>query len=112
MKVMCNGKEICKSMKVASSFTSRMIGLMFKKEMEGFDGLLIKKCNSIHTFFMRYSLDIVFLDKKMKVVRVYRGIKPWRATRIVWGATQVLELVSGTLLEEVQIGDEIEVCTN
>jgi uncharacterized membrane protein (UPF0127 family) len=111
MKVMFEDKEICSSMKVASSFMDRMIGLMFRKDMYGFDGLLIKNCNSIHTFFMRYALDVVFLDKELKVVKVYRNIKPWRATRIVWGARQALEVKAGLLPEGLEKGKEL-VCIN
>ena len=112
MKGVINNITVCGELKVAESFFSRLIGLMFKEKMDGFDGLLIKKCNSIHTFFMRYPLDILFLDKEMKVVRVYRNLLPWRMTRVVWKAVQVLELKAGTLPSDIKIGDRLEVCTN
>lgn len=107
------GEVVCSKLKIASSFFDRLIGLMFSSQMSGFDGLLIKHCQSIHTFFMRYSIDIIFLDNKYKVVKVIRNIKPWRVTGYYWRASQVLELPAGTLGEEIVTGTELEVrCIN
>lgn len=104
---------ICKNLKIADDFASRLIGLMFKKEMVGFDGLLIKQCNSIHTFFMRYALDLVFLNKEMKVVKVIENVKPWRMTLMYLKASQVLELEGGTLESRIKKDDQLEIiCIN
>ncbi|WP_372654701.1 DUF192 domain-containing protein [Halobacteriovorax sp.] len=104
---------ICKDLQIADDFVSRLIGLMFKKDMYGFDGLLIKQCNSIHTFFMRYAIDIIFLDKDLKVVKVIENMKPWRATLMYFKAAQVLELKSGSLKNKIKKDDQLEmICTN
>ena len=61
-------------------------------------GLLIPRCNAIHTLFMRYPIDAVFLDRAGRVVRRVRGIRPWRF--FVWGgwrAVQVLEISPGPI---------------
>lgn len=111
--VKCRDIILCRDLKVADDFFSRLIGLMFKSEMIGFDGLLIKQCNSIHTFFMRYKLDLVFLDKELKVVKVIENMKPWRATLMYFKASQVLELKSGTLNNRIIKDDQLEiVCTS
>jgi len=69
----------------------------------------LEPCNSIHMFFMRYPLDILFLDKGGKVVFMYKGIKPWRVGRIVRGAKVAVELPEGVIGESgTQVGDEIE----
>ncbi|PIK14114.1 DUF192 domain-containing protein [Halobacteriovorax sp. JY17] len=115
MSMQVKFKEIvlCEELKIADDFFSRLIGLMFKKKMIGFDGLLIKQCNSIHTFFMRYALDIVFLNKEMKVVKVIENIKPWRMTLMYLKSSQVLELKSGTLNNRLKKEDQLEiVCIN
>jgi len=71
-------------------------------------GLVIEPCNSIHMFFMRYPLDIVFLSKEGKVVFMYRGIKPWRMGRIVRGARLAIELPEGSInRSDTQVGDSI-----
>ena len=105
-----SNKLISKQMKVASSFFDRLVGLMFSSSMKGFDSLLITKCNSIHTFFMRYAIDVVFLNSKYEVVRTYYNIKPWRMTRLVFGATQVLEMKAGNLPDDMKIGDRLDIC--
>ena len=112
MKVRWKEKYICESMKIADSFLSRLKGLMFLKEFVGFDGLLIKQCNSIHMFFMNFAIDAIFLNEELKVIKIYRGIRPWRMTRLLFGATQVLEIPAGNCPEDLQKGDILELCTN
>ncbi len=94
---------------MADTFFSRLIGLMFSKSLGDRDGLLFSPANSIHTFFMNYPIDVIFLDNKNRIVKIYRHLKPWRMTRLVWEASQALELKSGTICEEVQEGDLLEV---
>ncbi len=105
-----NDQIISEKVKVAETFFSRLVGLMFKSNMNGYDSLLIKKCNSIHTFFMRFSIDAVFLNSDFEIVKIYRFMKPWRMTRMVFKATQVLELKAGALPENVNIGDRVTLC--
>jgi hypothetical protein len=97
---------------LADSMFSRMKGLMFSKGLGEMDALLISPCNSIHTFFMRFNLDLVFIGKG-KVVKVIRNLPPWRMTRPYFRASQVLELEAGTLDARVKEGDSVEVvCIN
>lgn len=82
---------------VARTFWQRVIGLMGRKSMPEGEGLLILKCNSIHTCFMRFAIDATFLDRDDNVVKVVRNIRPWRLW--VWGgrrAAKVLETQSAT----------------
>lgn len=93
--------------KIANGFFDRLIGLMFKKEMKGFNALLIEPCNSIHTFFMRYDIDVVFLSKNNEVIKIIRNMKPWRMSWMYFRATKVLELKGGALPKEVEKGDKL-----
>ena len=93
----------------ANDLMSRMKGLMFMDDMIGMDGLIIESCNSIHNCFVRFSLDVVFLDKNNKIVKIVRNFKPWRFSKIYFKAKRVLELKEGTLPEDVLEGDEVEV---
>jgi uncharacterized membrane protein (UPF0127 family) len=107
------GEIICERTRVAGTFVSRLIGLMFSKDLGNSSGLLIAPCNSIHTFFMNYSLDIVFLDRKFRVVKVIRDIRPWRMSWMYFRAHQVLEMKAGTLKSNIEAGDNFEVvCIN
>lgn len=103
---------ISNNMKIASSFNDRLVGLMFKGPLKENDSLLINPCNSIHTFFMKYAIDVIFLNKKLEVVAIYNNLKPWRLTKIVFKASQVLEMEAGRLNREIKIGDKLEICTN
>jgi hypothetical protein len=83
--------------RVADTFFPRLLGLMFRRDLPAGEGLLITRCNAIHTLFMRFPIDAAFLDRDGAVVRVVRDIKPWRP--FVWGgrrAWQVLEIRAGT----------------
>ncbi|MGN0847274.1 MAG: DUF192 domain-containing protein [Kiritimatiellia bacterium] len=77
---------------VARSFIARLCGLMGRPALPAGEGLLILRCNAIHTFFMRFTIDATFLDAEDRVVKVVRGIRPWHP--FVWGgwrARKVLE---------------------
>lgn len=93
---------------VADSFFERLKGLMFIKEMKGFDGLLIKNCNSIHNCFVRFPIDVIFVSNDLKVVKILRNFKPWRFSWIYFGASHALELPAGSVGEQVREGDYLE----
>lgn len=81
--------------KVARTFPARARGLIGTKTLAPGEGLLIERCNAIHTFFMAFAIDAIFLDAENRVVRTVRGIRPWRL--FVWGgfrARKVLEVRS------------------
>jgi uncharacterized protein len=94
----------------ADSFVERGRGLMFSDPLPQGGGLVIEPCNSIHMFFMRFPLDIVFVDGQGKVVFMYKGIKPWRVGRIVRGAKAAIELPTGVIeSSQTQLGDQIRI---
>ena len=81
--------------KVARGLFERMKGLIGVRHLPEGEGLLILKCNSIHTLFMSFAIDAVFFDRDDTVVKVVRNIPPWRF--FVWGgfrASKVLEVPS------------------
>ena len=81
--------------KVADTFARRMRGLIGRSPPGPGEGMLILKCNAIHTFFMKYPKDATYLDRDGRVVKVVRRIRPWRL--LVWGgwrAVKVLETAS------------------
>jgi uncharacterized membrane protein (UPF0127 family) len=103
------GSTLATRARRAGSFAARARGLMMAPPLPDSGGLVIEPCNSIHMFFMRYPLDIVFLDKEGRVVFMYRGIKPWRMGRVVKGARLAIELPEGAVdRSRTQIGDRIE----
>lgn len=91
-----NGTVVADHVALADSIVSRFMGLMFRKELPAGHGLAIRPCNSIHMFFMRFALDVVFVDGDGRVVRVLDSIRPWRASNFVRGAKAAIELPAGT----------------
>jgi len=77
--------------------------------MEPDEGLWIIPCPMIHTFFMRFSIDVLFLDKELRVRHVVENMMPWRMSRWVFSAHSVLELPAGTLDGSVSNGDRLEI---
>lgn len=107
------GEVICQKMIVAHQILDRMKGLMFSLELPACDGFLIAPCNSIHTFFMLYKLDVLFLDKNFNVVKAVYDLSPWRMTWIYFKAHQVLEMKAGTMKKNISAGEKLEaICIN
>lgn len=100
---------IVENLKVANSFFSRLKGLMFTNDLKNNEGLFIYESKSIHTFFMNYSLDAIFVDKKMKIVKIIKNMKPRRVTPIYLKASHVIEIKAGALPDFVNEGDSLEV---
>ncbi len=89
-----NGDVVCDRCVVADSPVSRMRGLLGRSELRPGEGLLLSPASSIHTWFMRFPIDAVFLDRDLRVVGISDDIRPWRATGRR-GAKAVLELPAG-----------------
>ena len=102
------GGDIAELVEVASSPWSRFWGLMGRRELAPGHGLFIKPCSSIHMFFMRFPIDVVFLDRDNVVVKVVHGIKPWRLA-MGGGGKNALELPAGTAAAAgISDGDQFE----
>lgn len=78
----------------ADTFRARLFGLAWRDRSQAGPGLLIPRCASVHTFGMRFALDLFFLDPAGRVIRVKRSVPP---RRVVWcrGAAAVLEIPAG-----------------
>jgi uncharacterized protein len=93
----------------ATSFIARGRGLMLRSTFPEGSALVIDPCSSIHMFFMRFPIDVLYLDREDRVVRVQEGIKPWRLGPLrTRGARYVIEFPAGTLARtNTRAGDKI-----
>jgi uncharacterized membrane protein (UPF0127 family) len=92
----------------ATSFKDRFLGLMGRRSLAFGEGMHITPCNSIHTFFMRIPIDVVFLDPDGLIVKQIPAMPPWRVSSVHFKARSVLELPSGTLAGSgTQEGDRL-----
>ncbi len=73
-----------------------MVGLLGTTSLEPESGLLIFPTQAVHTFGMKYPIDVLFLDRQKRVVGLRPEVRPWRITPIYWRAECVLELPAGT----------------
>ena len=104
-----NGKTIAEKVKKAENLRDRLFGLIPRVNMDKSEGLLLKPCSSIHTCFMKFAIDVVFLDKNMKVIAVMDSMKPWRFSAWHISAKSVLELKAGAAFNKISKGDELEI---
>jgi uncharacterized membrane protein (UPF0127 family) len=79
----------------ADNFLTRAVGLLATKTLPGDRGLWIVPCKDVHTWFMRFSIDVVFLGKDNRVLAIKEGVKPFRFVLGPKGTVSVLELASG-----------------
>jgi len=104
-----NGLPLAERVEEARTVLARLRGLLGRRELPEGEALRIEPCNSIHTFFMKFSIDAVFLGRDGTVLRALRGLRPWRATRIYPAAAMVVELPEGTLLRtDTHEGDRLQ----
>ncbi|MBL7687849.1 MAG: DUF192 domain-containing protein [Bdellovibrionaceae bacterium] len=109
MRLLHNGTVVVSELEVASSFAQRSKGLLGRASLPENQGLWIKRCNSIHTWFMRFAIDAVFVDSSLHVIHVYRNLPPWRVTLPRLKATSVIEVAAGTLPLTLNPGDQLYV---
>jgi uncharacterized membrane protein (UPF0127 family) len=89
-----DGAVVCERCEVADGFWTRFRGLMGRRGLGAGEGMLIDPAGSVHTFFMRFPIDCVLLDRELAVVAVRAGVRPWRAAGAK-GAKITLELTEG-----------------
>lgn len=82
---------------IASTIFSKTKGLLGKRKIDSGEALIIKSCNSIHSFFMRFSFDAIFVDNQNKVIKALSNFKPWHISAIYFKACDCIELPAGTI---------------
>ena len=104
------GTVLAEHVAIANTLVSRLCGLLGTDTLPAQHGLLIEPCRQVHTYFMRYALDLVFLDGDRRVLHAVPDIAPGRVSPHVRGAGAVLELPAGTLAgTPVGRGDQLVV---
>ena len=102
------GTVLGAGVEVAGSSQSRTRGLLGRDALALGEGLWIVPCESVHTFFMRFSIDLVYLDRKYRVRKVRNAVGPWRVSACI-SAHSVIELPAGTALaSQTQKWDQLE----
>jgi uncharacterized protein len=84
---------------IADSPLKRVKGLLGRTELPKGEALIIRPCNSIHTIFMRFPIDVLFVDAHNTIVKIKSFLKPFRLTGIYFNTAYVVELPAGTIEE-------------
>ncbi|KUK53774.1 MAG: hypothetical protein XD78_0949 [Desulfotomaculum sp. 46_296] len=103
---------LAENLQIASNPLQRMSGLLGKNYLPYGEGLLLVPCNSIHTFFMRFPIDILFLDRFYKVLRIVENLQPYRLA-LHLKAFQTVELPAGTVCKlNTEVGSNLTLLKN
>ena len=99
--------ELGRKVRFAASLLDRAIGLLLTAHLDNGEGMYLSPCKSVHTFFMRYPIDVLFLDAEGTVLS-QESMRPWRVSGWQWKCRGVLELIEGTLARTgTRVGDRI-----
>ncbi|MFL5930030.1 MAG: DUF192 domain-containing protein [Gaiellaceae bacterium] len=102
-----DGVVVCEECLVAATPFTRMRGLLGRSSLPSGQGILLRPAASVHTFFMRFSIDVVFLDAELRVVAIAADLRPWRAAG-KRGARAVVELPAGECERRgLEVGDQL-----
>ena len=94
-------------MDVADTSAKRRTGLLKHERLDPGEGLWISPCESVHTFFMKFAIDLVYLDRKHKVRKVRHAVPAWRLSACLV-AHSIVELPAGTAERTgTRVGDEL-----
>jgi uncharacterized membrane protein (UPF0127 family) len=100
---------LAEKVELADTSAKRRTGLLKHDRLEPGEGLWIVPCESVHTFFMKFPIDLVYLDKKQKVKKVRHAVPAWRLS-VCLSAHSVMELAAGTVRQSGTVaGDELAI---
>ena len=105
--VRSDGEPVCERCSVAETPLTRLKGLLGSRQLASDEGLLIRPTSAIHTSFMRFPIDVVFLDRDFVVVGLAPDLRPWRVAGRR-GASAVLELAAGeSRKRRIRVGERL-----
>lgn len=98
--------QVLENLKLANGFLQKFKGLMGRKKLNKSEGLMLFSCSSIHTCFMRFPIDVVFLNMDYEVIALKKGVRPWRMVNFIKKAYITVEMSEGTIdYKNIEVGD-------
>lgn len=95
---------------VADTSLTRFMGLMGKRSLAAGSGLWITPSSGVHTFWMRMSIDVVALDRNLRVIKIGHAVRPWRISGLSLKTHSVLELPAGQIRAcGIEVGDTLKI---
>lgn len=108
LKIKEEGQVVSENLMMATTFFKRLKGLMFSKELSPQSALYIYPCSAIHTFFMNYNIDVLYLDINNIILAIDEDMQPGRIGKQRKDAVAVVELKAGKVKESsIKVGQEV-----
>jgi len=102
-----DGRIVCEHVKIADTYMTRTVGLLGRKTLPRGEGVVLRPSFSIHTFFMRFPIDLIFLDQDLVAIKLAENLRPFR-TSSCRGAREVVELAAGECARRgLSVGDRV-----
>jgi uncharacterized protein len=102
------GQPLALRVKRCEALRDRVVGLLGRKDLAEGDALWLSPCSQVHTFFMAFPIDVLFLDRDGRALKLSPNLVPWRISPWVWRASGALEMKAGSLAGKVEPGDRVE----
>ncbi|MBL8172036.1 MAG: DUF192 domain-containing protein [Acidobacteria bacterium] len=104
------GQCLAEEVALANTFYTRLRGLMFRRRLAPTEALWLRPCNGVHTFWMLFAIDVLFLDRELRIVKLVENMRPFRVTAPHRAARSVLELPAHTIARAgLKLGDQLAV---
>jgi uncharacterized protein len=104
------GTTVGDNIELADTSMTRMFGLLGRRGLDAGEGLWIKPSSGVHTFGMSFSIDVVGLDRELRIVKMWRCLRPLRITSVSLKLKSILELPCGTIAQsQMAIGDQLQI---
>ena len=102
-----NGSTVCERCVLADTALMRMKGLLGRAALQGEEGILLRPASSVHTAFMRFPIDVIFLDKENRIAKIAPNLRPWRTAAARHGETVIELAAGGAERRNLKVGDRI-----
>ena len=100
------------NIELADTSLKRLFGLLGRRGLDAGGGLWIKPSSGVHTFFMAFKIDVIGLDRNLKVIKLWRCLAPFRVTSVSLKMQSVIELPCGTIAQtQTRVGDTLEIAS-
>jgi len=104
------GQCLAEEVTLANTFLKRLRGLMFRRGLAEAEALWLRPCNGVHTFWMLFAIDVIFLDQQLRIVKLVENMRPFRVTSPMLMARSVVEMSAHTISRaSLKVGDQLEI---
>jgi uncharacterized membrane protein (UPF0127 family) len=104
------GQCLAEEVTLANTFFKRLRGLMFRRSLAAAEAIWLRPCNGVHTFWMLFAIDVIFLDQQLRIVKLIENMRPFRVTAPHLAARSVIEMPAHTISRSsLKVGDQLEI---